>query len=322
MGVDGAAMVVFELAGERYGVPAAAVEEVLRAVAPVEAAEALPGGNRVIDLRGERVPLVALAGPREGESAELCPEEHLLVVRRGTRRLAVRVDRVLALERVDPVALAPATELEGASGLPVGLVRLVGSRAPEGRRAALEGEPVVPDAPSPEESAAILRERARRLAARPTGESGPRRRREVVSFTSGGGRYALELAEVREVRRAEALTSVAGAPPGLAGVMPLRDALLPVFELGVVLGGPPRPPTDASRVLLLGERGAEVGVLVEAVLSAAFVAAEELRPLTGGEPSPPRELVKGVTPEGLALLDGAALREGPWLRIERGDGGR
>ena len=63
--------------------------------------------------------------------------------------------------------------------------------------------------------------------------------RNVIVFAIGATRYALELRWVREVVTLGFVTHV---PPALAGVCNLHGAILPVLDVGALLGGTLGPP--------------------------------------------------------------------------------
>ena len=164
---------------------------------------------------------------------------------------------------------------------------------------------------------AVLEERARRLAQPPPGESHEGDAIEVVAFALASERYAVESRHVREVAQLTDLAPVPGAPEFLAGVTNLRGEILAVVDLRRFFGVPVRGITDLSRLVVLGGEASEFGVLADAVTGIVSVRPEELlEPLasatgTGGE------YVKGMTKEGLIMLDGAALLESPRLVIEQ-----
>jgi purine-binding chemotaxis protein CheW len=66
--------------------------------------------------------------------------------------------------------------------------------------------------------------------------------RNVIIFTVGGGRYAIELRWVREVVSLGFVTNVPTAPPALGGVCNLHGQILPVLDVGVLLDNLPGPP--------------------------------------------------------------------------------
>ncbi len=61
--------------------------------------------------------------------------------------------------------------------------------------------------------------------------------RNVVVFTLGAARYAIELRWVREVISLGFVTHVPTAPPVLGGVCNLRGEILPVLDVCVLLDG-------------------------------------------------------------------------------------
>ena len=76
--------------------------------------------------------------------------------------------------------------------------------------------------------------------------------RNVIVFAIGAVRYALELRWVREVVSLGFVTNVPSAPPALGGVCNLHGTILPVIDLGALLGGPLGPPArqgDGALVL-------------------------------------------------------------------------
>ena len=66
--------------------------------------------------------------------------------------------------------------------------------------------------------------------------------RNVILFTIGSVRYALELRWVREVVSLGFVTNVPTAPPALGGVCNLHGAIVPVLDVGVLLTGEPGLP--------------------------------------------------------------------------------
>jgi len=66
--------------------------------------------------------------------------------------------------------------------------------------------------------------------------------RNVIVFTIGAVRYALELRWVREVVSLGFVTSVPTAPTALGGVCNLHGAILPVLDVGVLLDDVPGLP--------------------------------------------------------------------------------
>jgi purine-binding chemotaxis protein CheW len=135
-----AEVLIFEIGGQRYGLPAAGVRELLRAVAivPLPLESALLEG--VIDLRGTVVPVVDLRAQLRLPPKAVEPADHLIIIETGTggRPLALRVDRALDLVAPGSAASEQVQELMPGSGdaiqvmmmrLPDGLVPLIDIRS-------------------------------------------------------------------------------------------------------------------------------------------------------------------------------------------------
>jgi len=102
-------VLVFEIAGHRYGIESARVQEIVRAVEPARLPRAPAVIAGVINVRGHVVPLVDLRARFGLAPAPLRPSEVFVLIPSGARLLAFRADRALALARVDRAGIAPMT---------------------------------------------------------------------------------------------------------------------------------------------------------------------------------------------------------------------
>jgi purine-binding chemotaxis protein CheW len=122
-------IVLFALDGQRYGLWAADVRELLRAVAilPLPRAPRIVEG--VINLRGRVVPVLDFRGRFGLPRKDVEPSDHLIVAAVGPRLVAIRADRALDLvpitfERAhleELRAAGGAAYLAGVARLPDGL---------------------------------------------------------------------------------------------------------------------------------------------------------------------------------------------------------
>ncbi len=101
-------VLVFEVGGQRYGLPVADVREVVRAVTltPLPQAPAIVEG--VVNVRGILVPVLDIRARFRLPAKELEHTDHLIVARVGRRPVALRVDRVLELTALDEGAVEEA----------------------------------------------------------------------------------------------------------------------------------------------------------------------------------------------------------------------
>ncbi|HEX4456540.1 MAG TPA: chemotaxis protein CheW [Polyangia bacterium] len=115
--------VLFLLAGQRYGVTADRVEEIARAVsvAPLPAAPPLVEG--AVDWRGRIVAVLDLRGRFRLPPKPPALTDHLILARSRDRSVALRVDEVSDVVRLNATEIVPAREAIPGVGMVAGIVR-------------------------------------------------------------------------------------------------------------------------------------------------------------------------------------------------------
>jgi purine-binding chemotaxis protein CheW len=182
-------------------------------------------------------------------------------------------------------------------------------------QAALEGASKL----SPERARAVMAERARALARVPPRAPDATEVLEAALFRLGGERYAIETRHIREVVRFTTLTPVPGAPESFVGLLSLRGEVLAVFDLHRCFGVEESAATDHSRVIVVGSDRAEFGILADTVDEVAIVRTDEVHAPPASIAGLGRELVRGVTRDGLIVLDGIALLQANQFIIDQAD---
>lgn len=186
----------------------------------------------------------------------------------------------------------------------------------ERMRERLEGSAA---APGPGESRVLLRRRAEALA-RPEGPTTAAGGRLGILVGSRAGlRYGLPMALVTEVIPWDGGTPIPGGPGFLAGIVSHRGRVLPVVDYPWLAGVPGDERPARGWVAAVAAEGVAFGILLEEVEGMVEVAAADLAP-------PPREgeaewgaAVRGLTPEGIAVLDLAELGRGGRLTVNQRD---
>jgi purine-binding chemotaxis protein CheW len=172
--------------------------------------------------------------------------------------------------------------------------------------------------PPPGRARQILEARARELAkahAVPSDEA----QLDVMTFTLGAERYAIETRFVREVTRLGDLTPVPGAPDFIAGVTSLRGEIVAIADLRKSLGFADVRVSDASWILMLGQDATELGLLVDAVHEVRLLAASAVLAPADAVRGVGKAYVAGVTREALVILDGAALLGDERFFVDQGE---
>jgi len=93
-------VLVFEVGGQRHGLPAVAVRELLRAVAITPLPEAPADVAGVINLRGRVVPILDVRSRLKLPLKPLAPSDHFVVIEVAERLQVLRVDRALDFVRL------------------------------------------------------------------------------------------------------------------------------------------------------------------------------------------------------------------------------
>jgi purine-binding chemotaxis protein CheW len=123
-------VLIFELGGQRYGLPSAVVRELVRAVTIVSLPKAPAIVEGVIDVRGSVIPVLDIRERFGLPPKPLEHTDHFVVARAGASRLvAIRADRALDLVRLDAAQIEDVTasvrgveHVAGVAKLPDGLV--------------------------------------------------------------------------------------------------------------------------------------------------------------------------------------------------------
>lgn len=102
---------------------------------------------------------------------------------------------------------------------------------------------------------------------------------EVLTFTIDDQSYGLDLLTVREIRAWTDVTPLPNTPPFVRGVINLRGAVVPIFDLRVRLGGGATQPTSANVVIVVEIGSESCGLLVDTVSDILALDTEALQPV-------------------------------------------
>jgi purine-binding chemotaxis protein CheW len=119
----------FAIGTQRFGIPIADIQEIIRAVSLTQLPKAPRIIEGLIDLRGAVIPVLNIRSRFQLPPKAIEPADHLVIARARQRVVGIRVDRAIAViamdERVvdDIGAVAPTCEyVAGVAKLPDGLV--------------------------------------------------------------------------------------------------------------------------------------------------------------------------------------------------------
>ncbi len=93
----------------------------------------------------------------------------------------------------------------------------------------------------------------------------PARQTSIVQFDVDGQRIGLYATEVVEVLRAAAAAPLPGAPAVVTGLLNVRGALVPVFDVRSRFGLPPRPIRHTDHLILANTSSRRIAIGVDRV---------------------------------------------------------
>jgi purine-binding chemotaxis protein CheW len=160
--------------------------------------------------------------------------------------------------------------------------------------------------PNPEDMKRTLKARANALARVPEktthGEG-----IEVLQFLLANECYAVESQFVREVYALRDYTPLPGTPPFVLGLINVRGQIVSVIDIKKFFDMPDKGISDLNNVIIIHDDAMEFGVLADSMLGVLPIPVNEIQPplptLTGIR----EQFLKGVTSEGIAILDAKRL---------------
>jgi purine-binding chemotaxis protein CheW len=161
----------------------------------------------------------------------------------------------------------------------------------------------------------LLKERARALA-RPIKAIVHSSSRGMVVFSLGDERYAIETRYVHTAQRLPRITPLPGTAAHVVGLASAYGELLVVFDLRALLGTARPAHSESSRMLLLGEHGAELAIIADSVHDVQQLQDLEVFELPAATAEDLRPYLCGVTSQGISIFDGAALLASAQLYVD------
>jgi purine-binding chemotaxis protein CheW len=125
---------------------------------------------------------------------------------------------------------------------------------------------------------------------------------EYLAFRLASEEYAVKVEDVKEIIRLQRITQVPRAPEFVLGIISLRGVIIPVFDIKKRLGLDATERTRSTRIVVLSEKGAPQGIIVDKVTGVARLDAAGIEP-------PPAVIggVEGEFIEGIGRLDARLL---------------
>ncbi|GGF83557.1 purine-binding chemotaxis protein CheW [Mameliella alba] len=117
---------------------------------------------------------------------------------------------------------------------------------------------------------------------------------EFITFSAGGQSYCLEITQIREIRRWTPVTALPHTPADVLGVMNLRGAVIPIFDLSARFGLGATPANERNVVIVAAVDGATIGLQVESVSEILSVDKSEIQETPDIKSEATRNSIQGM----------------------------
>ncbi len=118
--------------------------------------------------------------------------------------------------------------------------------------------------------------------------------KQFLSFAAGEEEFAIELIKIREIKNYGDLTRIPNAPSFMRGVMNLRGAVIPIFDLKLRLDMGGVNSDESSVVIIVGVMGKQIGILVDSVSDILTIDASEIAPAPRVDSGKKAQCLEGV----------------------------
>jgi len=102
---------------------------------------------------------------------------------------------------------------------------------------------------------------------------------EYLTFAIDAQHYGIDILSVREIRAWTEVTNLPNTPDFVRGIINLRGAVVPIYDLRVRFGGGRTTPTSTHVVIVVEASTGTFGLLVDSVSDILSIAERELQPV-------------------------------------------
>ncbi|MEI7499867.1 MAG: chemotaxis protein CheW [Bacteroidota bacterium] len=150
----------------------------------------------------------------------------------------------------------------------------------------------------------ILKARAKEVSGRKTKPEMPGESVMVVEFLLTSERYGIDTQYVSEVLSLKEMTLIPGVPAFVTGIMNVRGKILSIVNLKLLFNLKEKGLTELNKIIILKCDKMEFGIVVDAIAATREVFIHNLGVPPANIDGTGAEYIKGITPDGLILLDG------------------
>jgi purine-binding chemotaxis protein CheW len=117
---------------------------------------------------------------------------------------------------------------------------------------------------------------------------------QYLTFNVAGEQYGVDIMAVREIKGWTETTRLPGSPHCMRGVINLRGAIIPIFDLRVRFNMDQTEANARNVVVILAVGSRNIGVLVDAVSDILSASPEEIRPAPDSSEKIEKSYISGL----------------------------
>ncbi|MHB8581280.1 MAG: chemotaxis protein CheW [Ignavibacteriaceae bacterium] len=155
-----------------------------------------------------------------------------------------------------------------------------------------------------EQKMKILKDRAKKFAKESSSKVKEAEDIEIIQFTLAYELYGIETLYVQEVFPLKRLTPLPSTPAFLLGITNVRGKILPVIDIKKFFNLPDKGLTDLNKLIILYSDGFEFAILADLIIGAVNIDLTKLQPALPTLTGIRADFLKGVTNDGIIILDG------------------
>ena len=117
---------------------------------------------------------------------------------------------------------------------------------------------------------------------------------EFVSFTVAAQAFCLKITQIREIRRWAPVTVLPHAPADVLGVMNLRGAVIPIYDLAARFGLEQTEASERNVVIVVAVHDKPVGLLAESVSEIISINPDDIQETPAVDSRNTMEFIQGI----------------------------
>jgi purine-binding chemotaxis protein CheW len=127
---------------------------------------------------------------------------------------------------------------------------------------------------------------------------------QYLTFTVKDETYGVDIMSVREIKGWSETTRLPGASSAMRGVINLRGAIIPIFDLRARFHMEDTEPAERNVVIIVSVEHKNIGILVDTVSDILSVDSTEIKPAPDAETSTDNRFLSGLitTEERMVIL--------------------